>query len=41
MTDITGFFERGPLPLLVSGPHVGTRLPPALAHHDWCLVQSA
>ena len=31
MTDITYLFERGPLPLLVSMPHVGTRIPPDLA----------
>ncbi len=30
MTDFTWFFERGPLPLLVSMPHVGIQLPPAL-----------
>ncbi len=31
MTDFTWLLERGPLPLLVSMPHVGTRLPQALA----------
>ena len=31
MTDFTYLFERGPLPLLVSMPHVGTQVPPALA----------
>ena len=31
MADFTYFFERGPLPLLVSMPHVGTQIPPALA----------
>ena len=31
LTDITYLFERGPLPLLVSMPHVGTRIPPDLA----------
>jgi N-formylglutamate deformylase len=30
MADFTWFFERGPLPLLVSMPHVGTQVPPAL-----------
>jgi N-formylglutamate deformylase len=30
MADFTWFFERGPSPLLVSMPHVGTQLPPAL-----------
>jgi N-formylglutamate deformylase len=31
MADCTYFFERGPLPLLVSMPHVGTQIPPELA----------
>jgi N-formylglutamate deformylase len=31
MADFTWFFERGPLPLLVSMPHVGTQVPAALA----------
>jgi len=31
MADFTWFFERGPLPLLVSMPHVGTQVPPAIA----------
>lgn len=31
MADFTYFFERGPLPLLVSMPHVGTQVPAALA----------
>jgi len=31
MADFTYFFERGPLPLLVSMPHVGTQIPPDLA----------
>ena len=30
MADSTWLFEHGPLPLLVSMPHVGTFLPPAL-----------
>jgi len=31
MTDFTFLCERGPLPLLVSMPHVGTQVPPELA----------
>jgi len=31
MADFTYFFERGPLPLLVSMPHVGTQIAPDLA----------
>lgn len=31
MADFTWFFERGPLPLLVSMPHVGTQVPQAIA----------
>jgi N-formylglutamate deformylase len=31
MTDFTFFCERGPLPLLVSMPHVGTEIPAELA----------
>jgi len=30
MADFTYFCERGPLPLLVSMPHVGTQIPPEL-----------
>ena len=50
MADLTWLFERGPLPLLVSMPHVGTQVPPALARRltpaaltladtDWHLPQ--
>ena len=31
MADFTWLFERGHLPLLVSMPHVGTQVPPAIA----------
>ena len=31
MADFTYFFERGPLPLLVSMPHVGTQVPAPIA----------
>lgn len=31
MADFTWFFERGPSPLLVSMPHVGTQVPPPIA----------